>query len=93
MANKEGYIYEHRLVIAQSLGRCLQSWEIVHHKNGIKNNNKRKNLYLTMPQYHNTRTRLLILEEHIREIESRIMLLEAENILLREQNEKLKERQ
>ena len=90
MANPSGYVFEHRLIAAQQLGRCLHDWEMVHHRDSNKQNNNPSNLFVTDASNHNTLVEYVLkLQEvelkeqksEIKDLKSRVTLLEAENTL------------
>lgn len=95
------YVREHRLVMAKHLGRLLHPWEIVHHKNGVRDDNRIENLELTetvgnhilqhSKGYKDGYQRGYYdgKDKHIKDLESRIRELELQTASVRYTSESL----
>ena len=53
-SDTNGYIFEHRKIMSEKIGRTLDDDEVVHHINGIKDDNRIENLELLTKGEHTT---------------------------------------
>ena len=66
LADRNGYVMQHRLVMEEVLGRQLEAYERVHHKNGVRDDNRPENLELWTTQLKDPPGVRLI--EHVRHL-------------------------
>ena len=83
MATVRGYVREHRLVMAKYLNRCLLPWEVVHHKNGIRDDNRIENLELLSSESYHVPSKLWQWE--ILKRDNKIINLENQIIILKKE--------
>jgi len=75
MATKQGYILEHRLIMARILGRCLEPWEVVHHKDGVPSHNSEDNLELLPSQTEHMPS--MLAQQRIKQLEAQLAKLQS----------------
>jgi hypothetical protein len=93
--SKSGAILEHRYLYAKEIAhRCLESWEVVHHINHDRGDNKLENFGLLTPETHHPynilQTQVNRFRQEIINLRTINASLEAENVVLKKQLEESK---
>ena len=83
-----GYIFEHRLMMEKQLGRYLERNEVIHHLNGIKDDNRIENLQVIKRGTH-VSNHFKASHEVLKQ-RKRIQEIEEENKKLKEEIKKLR---
>lgn len=77
---KNRTMLEHRYIMSHNLGRCLEEWEVVHHKNHDRGDNRLENLEIVTLQANISESlmykRIKNLEKYVSILEKRIKELE-----------------
>lgn len=72
---KRKYVLEHLLVWERTHGKLVPEGHIIHHLNGIKDDNRPENLVAVPIPQHERNTRLKLAQKRIRELEQRVEML------------------
>jgi hypothetical protein len=75
--SKSGWVFEHRVVMARVLGRPIHRDEKVHHRNGVKDDNRPENLEVAVNNGAHTKLHAAVYAE--------LRALRRENELLRQE--------
>jgi hypothetical protein len=77
-ASSGGYVFEHILVWEAVHKQTVPEGDVIHHINGIKDDNRPQNLVALSPQRHNQKHQnlLQVRAQRIRELEQEVKLLE-----------------
>jgi len=74
-ANSRGYVQESRFIMERILKKYLDKKELVHHINGVRDDNRPENLCIVNNHNHEHRTFLKILQKRISELEKENQIL------------------
>jgi phage replication O-like protein O len=75
MVTRQGYVLEHRLIMARKLKRVLEPWEVVHHIDGVRDNNKEENLMLLPGKPEHLPS--IMAQKRIKELEEQLAALQT----------------
>jgi len=70
--DNHGFVPQHRLIIETNIGRYLEREEIIHHLNGIRDDNRTQNLVIVRAHSHTSWTYIKNLQRRIRELEAQL---------------------
>lgn len=65
---------QHRAVMEKKLGRLLEKYELVHHLNGVRTDNREENLFLVDNHNHERNTVIKIYQKRILDLENKLKL-------------------